>query len=70
MRVKTQVKFIFYLKSGKTFETITTTDRDELLIITSFIKKCLSEDTPGSVKLGDCVVRLSDVSVADWEELE
>lgn len=65
-----KIKFKFYLKSGKVFDTIDEVKEDRLTNIIRVCKTCMREGVEGQITFSDCCVRMSDVSVMEWEVLE
>ena len=67
--MKYNVKFIFYLKSGKTFECIEELTEELFKDMALAIKTSMTEDVSGSLFFSSCCVRLSECAVVDWEVL-
>ena len=68
--MKAKVKFVFHLKSGKTFECIEELTSEEFLKTVSTIKISMKEGVSGMLCFEDCCVSLSECAVVDWEVLE
>lgn len=64
------IKFIFYLKSGKVFDSVVVLTADEFSSIINTVKTAMTQNLAGSVSLGTSLVRLSECAVVDWEELD
>lgn len=64
------VKYVFHLKSGKTFECIEKLTPAELLKAIDIIKTSMREGVDGMILFEDCCVRLSDCAVVEWEVLD
>lgn len=64
------IKFTFYLKSGKVFDSVVVLTVDEFSSIISTVKTAMTQNLAGSVSLGTSIVRLSECAVVDWEELD
>ena len=64
------IKFTFYLKSGKVFDSIVVLTVDEFSSIINTVKTAMTQNLAGSVSLGTSIVRLSECAVVDWEELD
>lgn len=63
------IKFKFHLKNGKVFECVEEIDDKTLQGIVEICKTAMEGDISGFLRFPDCVIRLSDVSVVEWEEL-
>ena len=68
--MKLKVKFIFYLKSGKVFDTVVEMTQEEFLSIVDIIKESFSKEGKGYICLVTCLVNLNECAVVDWEELK
>ena len=64
------IKFTFYLKSGKVFDSIVVLTVDEFRSIINTVKTAMTQNIAGSVSLGTSIIRLSECAVVDWEELD
>lgn len=64
------IKFTFYLKSGKVFDSIVVLTVDEFSSIINTVKTAMTQNLAGSISLGTSLVRLSECAVVDWEELD
>ena len=64
------IKFTFYLKSGKVFDSIVVLTADEFSSIINTVKTAMTQNLAGSISLGTSLVRLSECAVVDWEELD
>lgn len=64
------IKFTFYLKSGKVFDSIVVLTADEFSSIVNTVKTAMTQNLAGSISLGTSLVRLSECAVVDWEELD
>lgn len=64
------IKFTFYLKSGKVFDSVAVLTADEFSSIINTVKTAMTQNLAGSVSLGTSLVRLSECAVVDWEELD
>lgn len=64
------IKFTFYLKSGKVFDSVVVLTVNEFSSIISTVKTAMTQNLAGSVSLGTSIVRLSECAVVDWEELD
>ena len=63
------IKFTFYLKSGKVFDSIVGLTEKQFMSIINTVKTAMTQNLAGSVSLGTSLVRLSECAVVDWEEL-
>ena len=68
--MKANVKFIFHLKNGKTFECIEELNTEQFLKTASVIKTAMRDGVNGMICFDDCCVRLSECAVVEWEVLE
>lgn len=64
------IKFTFYLKSGKVFDSIVVLTAEEFSSIINAVNTAMTQNLAGSVSLGTSIVRLSECAVVDWEELD
>lgn len=64
------IKFTFYLKSGKVFDSVVVLTADEFKSIINTVKTAMTQNLAGSISLGTSLVRLSECAVVDWEELD
>ena len=64
------IKFTFYLKSGKVFDSVVVLTADEFSSIINTVKTAMTQNLAGSVSLGTSLVRSSECAVVDWEELD
>lgn len=64
------IKFTFYLKSGKVFDSIVVLTVEEFSSIVNTVKTAMTQNLAGSVSLGTSLVRLSECAVVDWEVLD
>ena len=64
------VKFIFHLKSGKTFECIEELSVEQFLKTVSVIKTSMRDGRDGMLCFEDCCVRISECAVVEWEVLD
>ena len=64
------IKFTFYLKSGKVFDSVAVLTADAFSSIINTVKTAMTQNLAGSVSLGTSLVRLSECAVVDWEELD
>ena len=64
------IKFTFYLKSGKVFDSVVVLTADEFSSIVNTVKTAMTQNLAGSISLGTSLVRLSECAVVDWEELD
>ena len=69
MSVTAKVRFTFILKSGAKFENIVEVNNDSFVKVINTIKTSFREGIEGEVTLNDCVIRLSECAVVDWEEI-
>ena len=65
----TKVKFVFHLKSGKTFECIEELTAEQILKAVETVKVSMREGIDAMLCFEDCCVRLSECAVVEWEEL-
>lgn len=63
------VKFIFHLKSGKTFECIEELTAEQFNKVVNIVKSSMKDGIDGMICFSDCCVRLSECAVAEWEVL-
>lgn len=64
------IKFTFYLKSGKVFDSIVVLTVEEFSSIVNTVKTAMTQNLAGSISLGTSLVRLSECDVVDWEVLD
>lgn len=64
------IKFVFHLKSGKTFECIESLSANQFLEAVKTCKESMREGIDGILCFEDCCVRLSECAVVEWEDLE
>lgn len=64
------IKFTFYLKSGKVFDSVVVLTVDEFSSIINTVNVAMTQNIAGSVSLGTSIIRLSECAVVDWEELD
>lgn len=64
------IKFTFYLKSGKVFDSIVVLTVEEFSSIVNTVKTAMTQNLAGSISLGTSLVRLSECAVVDWEVLD
>lgn len=62
-----KAKFVFHLKSGKTFECVEELDEGKFLQVVDTIKTSMRDGAEGVVFFIDCCVRLSECAVVEWE---
>ena len=65
-----KVKFVFHLKSGKTFECIEELSAVQFLKVVDSIKTSMREGVNGVLIFENCGVRLSECAAIEWEQLE
>ena len=68
--MKFNVKFKFHLKNGKVFECIEEVTKEQFVKVVGICKTAMQEGVDGMLTFPDCVVRLSEVAVMEWEEIE
>lgn len=64
------IKFTFYLKSGKVFDSVVVLTVEEFSSIVNTVKTAMTQNLAGSISLGTSLVRLSECDVVDWEVLD
>ena len=64
------VKFVFHLKSGKTFECIEELTVEQFRKSVETVKTSMREGVSGVLQFEDCCVRLAECAVVEWEVLE
>ena len=64
------IKFTFYLKSGKVFDSIVVLTADKFSSMINTVKTAMTQNLAGSISLGTSLVRLSECDVVDWEVLD
>lgn len=65
-----RLKFTFYLKSGKVFDTIVEDlTAEQFNVIIRTVKTSFKEGVSACLTLNYCVVNLSECAVVDWEVL-
>ena len=64
------IKFTFYLKSGKVFDSVVVLTVEEFSSIVNTVKTAMTQNLTGSISLGTSLVRLSECDVVDWEVLD
>ena len=67
--MKSTVKFVFHLKSGKTFECVEELSAEQFLQTVEVCKEAFKQNRDGVLMFEDCCVRLSDCAVVEWEVL-
>lgn len=60
-------KFVFHLKSGKTFECIEELSVEQFKQIVNTCTTSMREGVEGVLGFSDCCVRLSECVVVEWE---
>lgn len=65
--MESTVKFVFHLKSGKSFECIEGMTSEQFLKVVNIIKTSMREGIDGVVCFEDCCVCLSECAVVTWE---
>ena len=64
------IKFKFYLKSGKVFECIEELSAEQFKQIVDTCHITFRDNNSGVLRFEDCCVRLSECAVIEWEVLE
>ena len=64
------IKFTFYLKSGKMFDSIVVLTVNQFSSIINTVKTSFREGVNAYITLDYCIVRLSECAVIDWEVLD
>ena len=65
-----KVKFTFILSSGARFENIVELTDEQYTTLIRTIKTAFRQGIDGEVTLNNCVVKLGECAVVDWEVLE
>ena len=68
--MKAKVKFVFHLRSGKTFECIEELSAEQFLKAVDVVKVGMREGINGMLQFEDCCVRLAECAVVEWEVLD
>ena len=64
------VKFVFHLKSGKTFECIEELTTEQFMKTVNVVKTSMREGVDAMLCFEDCCVRLAECAVVEWEVLD
>ena len=59
------IKFTFYLKSGKVFDSVVVLTADVFSSIINTVNVAMTQNIAGSVSLGTSIIRLSECAVVD-----
>lgn len=65
--MRANVKFVFHLKSGKTFLCIEELSAEQFVKSVDTCKTAMREGVDGMLCFEDCCVRLSECAVVEWE---
>lgn len=64
------VKFTFYLKNGRVFDTVEVLTKEQLNSIINTVNLAMQEDLSARILFSSSVVRVSECAVVEWEELD
>lgn len=64
------IKWTFYLKSGKVFDTVCVMTQEAFLQIVNTIANTFKNGGSGYLTLDTCVIAIGECAVVDWEVLD
>ena len=65
-----KIKFTFHLKNGKVFETYQSLTGTQFKNAAEGIRLSMRDDKSGEIHFYDCMIRLSECAVVEWEVLD